>query len=139
MRLRGKCVQKRAIGFSGWESHTARRSEPPLASLGCCLVTDRIKRRQSGNRVEKLWSFEILQSLKGRRSLSMRKATSQYTLSEFAVALAESEGQSCFTMTQSVNWREPVISCIAENCFAGMTYNDDKEEIKGVTGSRTLS
>ncbi len=44
-----------------------------------------------------------------------------------------------FYNDQSVNWREPVISCIAENRFAGMTYNDDKEEIKGVTGSRTLS
>jgi len=46
-----------------------------------------------------LLSFEILQSLKGRRSLAMRKATSQQTLSETAVALTESEGQSCFTMT----------------------------------------
>ena len=85
--------------FSGWKSHTARCSEPPLASLERCLVTGKAKRRQSGNRVEMLLSFEILQSLKGRRSLSMRKATSQQTLSESVVALAESEGQSCFTMT----------------------------------------
>lgn len=77
----------------------ARRSEPPLASLECYLVTDKAKRRQLGNRVVKLLSSEILQRFKGRRTLSMRKATSQQTLCESVVALAESEGQSCFTMT----------------------------------------
>ena len=77
----------------------ARRSEPPLASLECCLVTGRAKRRQLGNRVAMLLSLEILQSFKGRRSLTMRKTTSQQALSEFVVALAGSEGQSCFTMT----------------------------------------
>lgn len=80
----------------------ARRSEPPLASLECWLVTDGAKRRQLGNRVVMLLSFEILQSLEGRRSLTMRKATSQQAIKiqcEFAVASAESEGQSCFTMT----------------------------------------
>lgn len=45
-----------------------------------------------------LLSPEILQSPEGRRSLSMRKAASQYTLCEFVVASAGSEGQSCFTM-----------------------------------------
>ncbi len=45
-----------------------------------------------------LLSPEILQSPEGRRSLAMRKAASQHTLCEFAVASAGSEGQSCFTM-----------------------------------------
>ena len=77
----------------------ARRSEPPLASLGCCLVTGKAKRRQLGSRVVKLLSIEISQRFKGRRSLPMRKATLQQAICEPVVALAESEGQSCFTMT----------------------------------------
>lgn len=55
----------------------ARRSEPPLASLECYLVTGKAKRRQLGNRVEMLLSSEILQSPRGRCSLAMQKATSQ--------------------------------------------------------------
>lgn len=36
-----------------------------------------------------------------------------------------------FHNDQSVNWREPVISC-RETAYSqtSMTYNDDKEEIK---------
>ena len=58
----------------------ARFSKPPLASLGHCLVTASVKRRQSGCRGAMLISPESLQSLKGRRSLTMRKATSRYAL-----------------------------------------------------------
>lgn len=54
----------------------ARCSEPPLESLECYLITGKAKRRQLGNRVEMLLSSKILQSLRGRRSLPMRKATS---------------------------------------------------------------
>ena len=72
-----------------------------------------------------LLSFEILQSIKGRRSLSMRKATSQQTLSESVVTLAESEGQSCFTMTNQSTGESLRLLAIAS-----MTYNDDKKEIK---------
>lgn len=72
-----------------------------------------------------LLSFEILQSIKGRRSLAMRKATSQQTLSESVVALTESEGQSCSTMTNQSTGESLRLLVITS-----MTYNDDKKEIK---------
>ena len=67
----------------------------------------------------------------GRRSSSMRKATSQDTICEHPVASAESEGQSCFTMaTQSTRENLWVLA------KASMAYNDKKKETKGATGSR---
>ena len=77
----------------------ARFSKPPLASLGHCLVTASVKRRQSGCRVAMLISPEILQSLKGRRNLSMRKATSRYALMRVYRGFDGVQGKSCITMT----------------------------------------
>ena len=71
----------------GWKTLMERFSKPPLASLGSCLVTASVKRRQLGCRVAMLISPESLQSLKGWRSLSMRKATSLYALCEYTVTL----------------------------------------------------
>ena len=77
----------------------ARFSKPPLASLGHCLVTASVKRRQLGCRVAMSESSEILQSLKGRRSLAMRKATSRYALMRVYRGFDGVQGQSCITMT----------------------------------------
>ena len=83
-----------------------RSSKPPLASLGRCLVTASVKRRQSGCRVAMLVSPEILQRFKGRRSLTMRKATSRYALCEYIVALTGSQSQQLIPRTNSKRFRK---------------------------------
>ena len=72
--------KKVMVRLGGWNSHTVRSSKPLLASLERRPVTAVVKRRQSGCRVAMLISSEILQGLKGRRSSSMRKATSRYAI-----------------------------------------------------------
>ena len=59
--------------FSEWYTRAAKRSEPPLVSLGCCLVTGRAKRRHKElkflrSRFAMLLNPEILQSSRCRRS-----------------------------------------------------------------------
>lgn len=46
--------------FNGWKSHLVRNSQPPIASLEVAVVTMRAKRRQSGNRVKRQISPEML-------------------------------------------------------------------------------
>lgn len=112
----------------------ARFSKPPLASLGHYLVTVSVKRRQLECRVAMLISPEILQGLEGRRSLSMRKTTSQYAICEYAVASTGSQSQSCITMTvQSTG--ESLLSLVK----ASMVYNYKMKETKRTTGSQTFA
>ena len=111
-----------------------RPSKPPLASLGRWLVTAGVKRRQSGCRVAMLVSPEILQCFKGRRSLSMRKATSRYALCEYIVASAGSQSQSCITMTvQSTG------ESLMSPATAGTVYNYKMKETERTAGSQTSS
>ena len=111
-----------------------RLSKPPLASLGRCLVTAGVKRRQLGCRVAMLVSPESSQCLKGRRSLSMRKATSQYALCEHTVTLAGAQSQSDITMAvQSTG--ESLMSL----ANASMAYNYKMKETKRMSGSRTFA
>ncbi len=88
-----------------------RFSKPPLASLGHCLVTASVKRRQSGCRVAMLISPEILQSLKGRRSLTMRKATSWYALLRVYHGFDGVTEPIMYHNDRSVNRGEPDVSC----------------------------
>lgn len=88
-----------------------RFSKPPLASLGHCLVTVSVKRRQSGCRVAMLISSEILQSLKGRRSLAMRKATSWYALVRVYHGFNGVSEPIMYHNDRSVNRGEPDVSC----------------------------
>ena len=111
-----------------------RPSKSPLASLGRWLVTAGVKRRQSGCRVAMLVSPEILQSLEGRRSLTMRKAISQYALCECTVALTGSQSQSCITMTvQSTG------ESLMSPATAGTVYNYKMKETERTAGSQTSS
>ena len=88
-----------------------RFSKPPLASLGRCLVTASVKRRQLGCRVAMLVSPEILQSFKGRRSLSMRKATSQYALMRVYCGFDGVAEPIMYYNGRAVNRGEPAVSC----------------------------
>ena len=88
----------------------ARFSKPPLASLEHCLVTASVKRRQSGCRVAMLISPESLQSLKGRRSLSMRKATSRYALLRVYRGFDGVAEPIMYYNDRSVNRGEPDVS-----------------------------
>jgi len=90
----------------------ARFSKPPLASLGHCLVTASVKRRQSGCRVAMLVSPEILQSFKGRRSLSIRKATSQYALTRVYCGFDGVTEPIMYYSGRAVNRGEPDVSCV---------------------------
>ena len=92
----------------------ARFSKPPLASLGHCLVTASVKRRQSGCRVAMLISPEILQSLKGRRSLSMRKATSRYALMRVYCDFDGVTEPIMYHNDRAVNRGEPDVSCVSK-------------------------
>ena len=92
----------------------ARFSKPPLASLGHCLVTASVKRRQSGCRVAMLISLESLQSLKGRRSLSMRKATSRYALLRVYRGFDGVTEPIMYYNDRSVNRGEPDVSCVSK-------------------------
>lgn len=107
--VKGWARPEKGDWFHGWKSHTVRPSESPLASLECCLVTGRAKRRQSGSRVAMLLSLEALQSLKGRRSLSKRKTTSWYAVPRVYYDFGGVRGPIMFHNDQLVNWREPVI------------------------------
>ena len=89
----------------------ARFSKPPLASLGHCLVTASVKRRQLGCRVAMSESSEILQSLKGRRSLAMRKATSRYALMRVYCGFDGVTEPIMYHNDRVVNRGEPDISC----------------------------
>ena len=85
-------------------------SKPPLASLGHCLVTASVKRRQLGCRVAMLISSESSQSLKGRRSLSMRKATSRYALLRVYRGFDGVTEPIMYYNDRSVNRGEPDVS-----------------------------
>jgi len=92
----------------------ARFSKPPLASLGHCLVTASVKRRQSGCRVAMLISPEILQRLKGRRSLAMRKATSRYALLRVYRGFDGVTEPIMYHNDRTVNRGEPDVSCVSK-------------------------
>ena len=73
-----------------------------------------------------LLSPEILQSLRGRRSLAMRKAASRHAIARVCRGSGGVRGPIMFHYDYPVNWGEPVVSCN----HASMTYNDKKKEIK---------
>lgn len=80
-----------------------------------------------------LLSPEISQSLRGRRSLSMRKVASRHAIARECRGSGGVGGPIMFHYDYPVNWGEPAVSCN----YASMTYNDKKKkEIKWTAGSR---
>lgn len=53
------CAQLRVQRIAGGNPVRKGLTKPPVASLGCVLVTVRAKRRQRGNRVGRHFSPEI--------------------------------------------------------------------------------
>ena len=103
----------------------ARFSKPPLASLGRCLVTASVKRRQLGNRVAMLLSFEILLYPMADAFLTCGR---QHHIMRYASMVWHGgvKGPIMFHNDYSVNWGEPAFSCSRTS----MKYNYKTKEIK---------